>query len=536
MLRFPGNGMGLARGLVWLAVLSYAALLFVYCHARITILDEDQFLAAAQLMGSYLPYRDYIYFQTPFYPLFLAALKAIFGDVGFLFLARTASWALGMGILAMIYIIARGLTGSSRLAWLTALLGGLSPLLLFGMSSARNDVLPVFLGLAGLALVFPYLQAAPTPPKGARLNLRLFFSGLLLALAVATKLTAAFLPAVLLVAFTVKAKHGSLGERGGRALACFVAGGAAGSLPILIFAALAPEPFFLDILAFHRSAPFLWYQEIGEAWKLEWTWLAVVVGSTLVQDPSLLLALLFLYAVAIHAALRGGLRDLHLRLRGNGGYVILALLAFSFLLCAQPKPHLIHYFIPVAPFLLLSAAAIAPKPDDFWGARARALRRPLQALALLLLLLPLSSAQVRNLLFPPAESLAVENWAASKASAAAERIAGQLEPLKPLRPLASLNPLYLVEAGLPLMPEFASSIFFYRTADHEAPETVRKAKGLSPSLVSEVLDEARPSAVLIGAEFDFLAAPLLEWALSSGYRETASPGEGLRLFLAPAGD
>ena len=64
--------------------------------------------------------------------------------------------------------------------------------------------------------------------------------------------------------------------------------------------------------------------------------------------------------------------------------------------------------------------------------------------------------------------------------------------------VATLYPAIVLDAGSPIYPEFSTSPYFFRAADHLAPERVLELNGVSPKTLPLVLAAKPPSAVFTG--------------------------------------
>lgn len=491
-----------------------------------SVLDEDQFVAAAYLMRDHFLYRDFLYFQPPIYPLLVGSLgNWLLPEQLFLF-ARLTSWALASGCIFLMYLLGLRLTARRLIAVGLAILFALSPFLMASFGSARNDIMPIFFGLLGVTLCLAGVS------KERSESSLLFLSGIALALAVGTKLSASFIPLIVTVYVALNLGGRPTAEHFKRRLLPLVLGGVVGALPILYYAAQAPDNFLYDVFLFHLSeAPARWYRFLGRPETLEAGQVVHIVLSVMLQDSAMLAAggiILFGLATAIGGRLW---RDLHTALKTNDGYLVLALLIGGFVLSAQPTPHLVHYFMPVGPYLLLSGAVFLAWLVNRYQNRLAFFRLIAWTGALFLAVGLLLPPQMRTLAQEVAGVGQSDLWVPSKVRSSALSIRQELAERDASGPIATLNPLYVIEAGLPLMPEFASSIFLYRTADHDNPDLILQLKGIAPSLLDRVLTANPPAAVLIGHEIEILSQPLIAWAQAQNYREVASPGSGLRLFL-----
>jgi hypothetical protein len=87
-----------------------------------------------------------------------------------------------------------------------------------------------------------------------------------------------------------------------------------------------------------------------------------------------------------------------------------------------------------------------------------------------------------------------------------------------LRKVATLFPLYPLEGGLDVYPEFAKGQFAYRTGDRVDAAARRAFRSTSPSLVSGLFAKDPPAAFLLGFEPE-LEAPFRAFVAANGYCE-----------------
>ena len=114
--------------------------------------DEEQYVFAGLLTVKHRLYSDFVYLQTPYYPLLLAAVFS-FVEQGFFLLARIVAWMLSTGTIVLIFLLGRRLTERLWVAVALSLLFGLSTVMLPALGSARNDIMPCFFALLGVYLV-----------------------------------------------------------------------------------------------------------------------------------------------------------------------------------------------------------------------------------------------------------------------------------------------------------------------------------------------------------------------------------------------
>ena len=84
--------------------------------------------------------------------------------------------------------------------------------------------------------------------------------------------------------------------------------------------------------------------------------------------------------------------------------------------------------------------------------------------------------------------------------------------------VATLSPLYAIEANLPIYNELSTGPFLYRVGDLLTIEQRRHFVGSSPNSIGDLFAGDPPSAIVIGNDGQ-LDKPLVEYARNNNYRE-----------------
>ena len=203
--------------------------------------DEDQYVTAAYLAQHMRLYADFLYLQPPIYPLVLSKLLMLFSSMSSFLVARLLCAALAIGTVVVFFSLAARLAESVEFAFILASLFASASLMLKAYGLARNDIMPIFFGLCGVWFV---LRGFSVDCKQSGRLLALFLAGLCMALAVGTKVTAAFIPLSAMLYIFIRAKAW---------LVPLVFGGAVGSLPIVYYAATAFDKFLYCNAVFHLT-------------------------------------------------------------------------------------------------------------------------------------------------------------------------------------------------------------------------------------------------------------------------------------------
>lgn len=475
----------------------FAALcLALVFHALVQHIDQDeeQYVAGAYLAQHLRLYDDFLYLQPPVHPLVLSWLFLLFSGFEPFLLARLLSAALGIGSVAIFFCLAARLADNKFIALMLAGAFATAPLMLLGYGWTRNDLMAIFFGLCGVWLIFRGFDAQRNRSSSF---LYFFLGGLCLALAVATKLTAAFIPltAVFYIAWRSRAVVWPL-----------VAGGAVGSAPLVYYTASGFDKFFYCIVTFHLIAPAQFYTDIGQSKILSLPYRLGSVATYWAAEPALVMATLFVGFLAFAAWRRRRMADLAKYMAADRIFVILLMVAaIPFVLLPSPagKP----YLQPAVPYVLLSCAALYPLACKILE------RRQLQFFAVVAV--SVLALQAGRFILQDAVDSRRPLWTAAEVHNLSRLIASHIKQ----GVVASLYPAVVLDAGTPVNPGFATGVYFFRSGNHLPPERVLELKGMSPDALSLALDKANPAAVFIGDTA--VDEPLLNWAKRNCYTEVS---------------
>ena len=444
-------------------------------HSLTQYLDQDEelFVTAAYLAQHMRLYADFLYLQSPIYPLVLSKLLMLFSSVSPFLIARLLSAALAIGSVVVFFGLAARLSESERLAAILASLFASAPLMLLAYGSARNDIMPIFFGLCG---VWFTLRGLDAERKQSGSYLALFLAGLCMALAVGAKVTAAFIPLSAMLYIFLRAKL---------RLLPLILGGAVGSLPIVYYAATAFDKFLYCNATFHLTATREFYTDIGMAEILTWPYRVRIMVLTWAGEPALVVAALFIAFVAFTAWRRGPL--LHIigkHLLADRIFIFLLLVAaipFVFL----PNPPAKHTCSLQCPMCCSVARRCFPWRKKLWSVGKCSFSS---------LWLSLCWHCRPDDLWSKLYHLNRSLWTVTQVHDLSVLIARHVKE----GAVATLYPALVLDAGSPIYPQFATGIFFFRSGNHLAPERVLELNGVSPRTLPLVLSVKPPAAVFIG--------------------------------------
>lgn len=497
-----------------LAALSAACAIVVLAASILTAPinhDEHMYLAAAELVFEAVIYEDFAYFQTPYMPYFYRLASEMSDSPARLLTARTTKILLATAILVVCFLLFRLSSRDGGFAF--ALVGVLfcNDIFRYTAGFARNyDGAMLFLLLAALYITWrePKSPGAPT----------YIVTGALLGLAIGTKLTFALTPLAFLLPILLRS---GISTKSLKLASWLVLGVGIGLLPAAWVALKAG----LSAAHFNNVE----YHAITTAWRRETGFHATMTLADKLRNakhqlstvPNQLLAVVWLFSLA-SVAFRPKCR---LETHRSWAFVGSALLvSIGVLLVLLPTPVWRSYFAPLVIFVCLNVASLYRVMQP--SVRTSSKQVAFVALALLFAFhLP---TDVRTL----AASSDPATWTGVRTHEAGERLASAIDSRHVDRPVATISPLFVLEAGLEIYPELASGPFGYRVG-RMIPETRRSALRItSTECVGELLRRSPPSAVLVDMN-DELDDPLERFARNEGYRPLWGPVHGYRLYVRP---
>ena len=480
--------------------------------------DETQYIAAAQLTSDgFVPFRDFLYLQTPYQIYFFAPVFELFERYGFL-ASRVVTALSGGGALVLAYAALRRLRVDAGRAAICSILLALCHTFVFSVTVVRNDALPALL-LSGAMLVAA-IQLAETRRSAGRIWVWAI-AGALLGMAAGAKISY-LAPALCLAGFPVGAALvRAIPWRTAILWSTAATIGLALALaPLLWFREAAPLAFDYGNFGYHAEAPLAWYAANGLEDRL--TLLAKVrdVFLTLIRGPAL-------FALVVYVWLR--LASVRAREAQRPILLLIDVLVFAGLVATiAPTPTWRQYAMPLLPPLFVGFGLVWQEHCEKGGKVASFAKYAFILAAVVGVGQPVFQIW-KGTMSDDANPLIIQSEGAFLAREAAN--AGLDGPA------ASLSPEVVLASGLPLDPTFATGPFAYRTGDMIAEPDRNALRITTHSTVAEYLAQTRPDAIVTGYEnFDHVDAlglevPIEEFARNAGYRRLESPHGAAVIWL-----
>lgn len=479
--------------------------------------DESQYILAALLSQQNVIYKDYLYLQPPLHAVLLGFAFTL-TDFGYFFVARLSSFLFAASSLLILYLILRRFyTRSTAIVFCTVFMFSWN--FYRGAALARNDMMPLL-----FSLIAVYLMLWPSQTLSSK-YLALGLSGLLVALAVGTKLNYVHMPIAGLLFLVMWPRQLTIGERTARQVLPFVVGGLVGSLIIVWFAAA-------DILTFNYGVFGHYFGHYIEHYNaaLSSGSKASTIEIALVQlkQPSLYLLPIMSGVLIVYMVLDGSIKFLLTHLYTTGQWLFWLIIALAAPVALLPTPSHLWYYIPVIPFYILCMASILAFPEIQISYLAK--------YALLLIALLGCYPAVKDIEKRGAINLFDRSyWTPLIVQDRSKRVDALLEKAGVTGKIATLSPDKLIKSKHGFYLQLATGPFFYRVASYMSPEAVERLHGASADTLAGLLEHDMPAAIFGGYERN-LDAAFFEFAEAHNYLriEEESLGKGI-LYIRQVG-
>lgn len=490
--------------------------------------DEMLFVPPAALVGQWQIYQDYFYNHVPNSVWYFRGFFLLFEDMGLLGATRLGvyfAWFLLLGGLGWV-------TFRISQSWImgpffVVVMLACEPLLAQAGMVASNNLLPLPFAVFGLGLFIA--ETFEDHPN----KLVLIIAGVCLSIAAGMKVSAiVFIPPVIVGVFLLP-RHMPVSRRAFDVALPMFAGGILGALPLLWHLVSEPQLFLAHILKFHTGPHVAYWQAnaaaepglaMGMEGKLQLAYGAWLSGAGLVM----IITLFYLVWVSTESMRSAGVvRPAYL----GQILVVLGALVLTGGMSLVPTPGFQQYYIqPLVCLPILCAIYYRRLPRDHRHKTMPILGAGL--VVLLLLGLPRLAPGLVRLGEP-------EKFTTSKFARGAVALRQALADNDvPEGPVATLFPIYPIEAGLPVYPEFATGPFAYRIADLTDPSLAKYYAMVGEDGLEALFDATPPSAFLLGYD-SILEAPFFRYAQANGYRQVEAKdlgnryGQGVVLLRGP---
>jgi hypothetical protein len=493
--------LAMAAGLVALVLVAIFARLMNYEIKR----DEQLYVPPALLLEQNGLYTEFFYNHVPGSAWLFHAVKDILETNHLLLASRLAVFGAWVFFAGSVAWVSYALTRSAvfTLFCVLLILTNDAFLTVTGMT-ATNNLLPLPFAYLGLGLFIVGVSGDRGRP------IAIGAGGLLLGLAATIKASAiGFIPAAALAAFLLPARL-SFSSRLRRVVFPLALGGVVGALPVLLYLAADPELFLAHVVGFHTGPHVTyWAAQTGEGADVAMSLAAKAQLAYLVWTGGAnAILILGLVLVALLLAEGQTIRSFGRKVLTSPVLLVLATTATVLAMSFVPTPSFSQYFAPVIVCFALLLTLLYSRLDSAQQVRIRPVFLA-ACVVLVVLNLPRLTQHLGRLPHP-------ESWTPMQVHRHGITLAERLAEAQVEGKIATLAPVYPLEAELPVYPEFATGQFVYRIAQYTDADLARHYTMTSPTEVEELFRDDPPAAILVGFEPE-LEAPMVRFARENGY-------------------
>jgi len=484
----------LRAGFTVAALVAIIGFLFVCSMGRALNHDEHQFVAPGVLLlrAGLLPYRDYPFFHMPDLVFIFAGFFSLTSHL--LLAARCFNVLCATLLLLLVFAVAaRAFRSRAERRWTIALgfvlVLSLNPFFRFTAGRAWNHDLPM---LAAVAAFLALIRAG----ESKRALLWMGVAGGLVGIAAGTRLSFAPLVApfaLAILVFPVSGRSRIL------CLTSYLIGLILTLLPVAILFFAAPGQFIFDNFTWNSAINRLYRESTVSPRLLLLRKLGFPFQEFLKSPSDIMLIVGFIY-LALRPGWRGGWSRL-VDDREIG--VLLMILPFLFIGSWAPAHSFRQYYYPFVPFLLLG--------NIIGLARQAPGRLPIGWLFAVALLA--GFLETIPDLTNSSSILRMSRWPV----VTVHKKAGEIATLLPEGRVLTLAPIFPLEAGLRIYPDFATGPFAWRTASLLDEQQRTRFHLIAPSDLERFLGTQPPEGILTGFEHAELEQPLRDYARARGY-------------------
>jgi len=470
--------------------------------------DEHMYCTAAALMAEgKIIYKDFSYVgQLPYHPTICAGLYKVFNNCYFLLIARCFSAACDILVIVLIAIIfcilLKDVPVHSKLLGLgAATLYVFNPIVDYANGFSWNH------DFVTLCILLSFVLFITTDFQKEFKFWRIALIGVLLTLASWSRMTAAPIYILFLIAIWNRfsgAKRDKI-----RFMMPFLAASMVISVWPLVVFFMAPKSFIINvfIIPIYNGE---WQRQLaGIQGSLQ------VIINTLTKPAYIILFALILYFFITFRRLRKDLKQ-----PKDGNFIFSIIIIFIlFIIVLIPPAMFEQYFARPALFIIISL--VFPFLHLNQRRKSRLVKRHFDiscavfAIAVTLTIL-FNTGIIKRLSIVSSP----RRWTPIILHDISEDIADKTKEPKRMLTLA---PLYAIEGGGEIYPEFSAGPFVYRIGDYLKPKWLSAVTGTGVKGLDELVAESPPSAVILGTEPPGLEEPIYQAVVKEDWRMVNYP-------------
>lgn len=460
-------------------------------------------------------YYDFAYLQTPYLPIIYGLIYRIFNiQAYYLLIGKIISFVFLILSGFILFLLSKRVLRDIETSLCFIMIFLLNPIIIKSASEVSNYIMPLALSLISFYIIYVAINNEKVK------KFQILIAGFLFGLSIGLKLTYASL--IFPLAFTCLFHEGiKIQKEKIEVLIYFLSGLVIGVLPIIFFLSDL-ELFIFNNLGYHNYNAY--WREITEF------------------DGPMTLPSKFTYAfnvlsqfynafilMVIIIGLGLSIKDYQINQNRYSNKVDWGKISFFFVVVAViaaifPTPSWIQYYsLPIAFSFVFIIFLYEMKSKDVFSVSKRILL--IVTMIFILLRLPMF-IRITPLIFQR------ENWVALKIHDNSINIKRELvnNEIYTGQKIATLSPLFAIEANLPLYSEFSTGPFLFRIGDLLSHEQQIRFIGTSESQLDKFLDEKPPSAIITGFAGD-LDQSFVDYAVNNNYQLIEIDGFYGKLFL-----
>ncbi len=512
-LMYKEDDVFLRRNVIF--ILFYITSLAIFSHIMTVPLgrDENVYVTAGKLIqDGYKLYKDFAFPQMPYLPIIYAWLFKITSNSYYLLSARIFSFFCTIATMILIYFITYKILKSYIISIVLSLFFILNVPMVNTMGYAWNNMVALCFSLAGFLL---YLSGVSERDRWVSI----FLSGTFLSFAAGIKLFYfALFPAFIINSISIPVNRPFV-----KIFFPLSLGMLFGSIPILFFIFNSSMDIFaFNNLIYHKLNS-LWYHYVGTINTLDFI-SKIRYARNLLKLPVISSCFVIFIFLLLFGRLKSG--DRASLFRQPILCLCLFVTIFSTGIIFIPSPMHMQYFVmPIAFFIIFLACLckyVFSKPNRYIELIFVAF-----AIHILIISSPRLFAKFNMLLRP-------NKWTPIMIHKIAVKLKDNIGYINQDGEIATLSPIYAIEAGLPIYTELATGVFMFRIGDFICEHSQHVYGIVSLKTLVRLLNNNPPRAIIVGKE-PCLEDIFIDYAEKEGYYLIDGDFDGLKLYVRRKG-
>ena len=501
-----------------LILLLLASGMFSYIMNQFIFSDEHMYIAAGVLMQNNQLYADFSFLQMPYLPIIYSTIYKLTGTSYYLLTGRIVSFIAIFAASVLIFFTSLKMTKNFIISLCVLLFFSMNDILIWTMGFSWNAVLPITFSLLG---VYIYLSGKE---NDAIKPIYFFITGVALALATGLKLYYIIIIIPFLVDALICPQVPSFKKRIKQIMIPLVAGFCIGLIPVLYYITNNLDVFLLNNIIYHQlktelemqTSHLIGLRALTPLTKFQFG--LNVLG--MYTNLALFIGVLTLFLLLLHNYL---VKNLSRNDIFDNGLFLTALLAVCTISAVfYPAPMWEHYFALPIPFIIIlfpSMFRCVPKNQKIL----------FQMLVTSLTVVILLFGGLK--LFSHIDRLfAVEQWEGIQINNEFNEMKNYINDRNGHIKIATYEPIYALEAGFSIYPEFSSGSFLTAVSDLIAYEDRESYVTVSVYMIHTLFEKKPPDAILVGRERK-VTEPLVLYAKENEYNEVERKFRGYTLYV-----